>query len=223
MRRITNIEIMKKYLITIMTLALVIAGHAQSHQKAKALLEESSAKMKSYQNLYIEFDYNFENTRVDPPVTQEETGNIAIKGDDYHLKFLGTEQIRSGNKLYTILEADMEVQVTEYDSTMDEQGLTPTRILSLYQDGYSYGMGESKMVDGQKIQFVTLNPIASEEVEKIEIGINTETKMVHSLKQWGTNGTITHFTVTKIVPNKNFESNYFSFDRSQYSDYYIAD
>lgn len=199
------------------------SGYAQTYKEAKKLLETSSQKMKSFDNLYLEFNYSLKNTAVEPPVTQNEQGNIAIKGNDYHLNFLGTEQIRNGRKLYTILEADEEVQVTTYDPEEEDQGLTPARILNLYQSGYSYKMGETKNLQERTIQFVILKPTASDITEKIEVGIDKETLIVYSLQQWDVNGSVTHFVVTQAEPNKKFESNYFQFNRSQYSDYYIAE
>lgn len=211
-----------------LTLGLLIAafahtGKAQTYKEAKQLLETSSQKMKSFKNLYLEFNYSLQNKAVEPPVTQNEQGTIAIKGNNYHLSFLGTEQIRNGNKLYTILNADQEVQITSYDPKEEDQGLTPARILNLYQKGYSYKMGETKNLQGRPIQFVVLKPTASDITEKIEVGIDRETLLVYSLQQWDVNGSVTHFVVTQAEPNKKFEGNYFQFNRSQYSDYYIAD
>lgn len=196
--------------------------NGQTHKEAKQLLSEASDKLKSYDNLYIAFDYNFENTRVSPPVTQEESGNIALKGDDYHLDFMGMKQIRNGSKLYTILPEDEEVQITEYDEE-ENTGLTPTSILKSYEKGYSYKLGGTEKKDGKTIQYVILKPNASEEVDKIMLGMEKDSKKLTSLKQWGTNGTITTFDITGFEPNKDLPANYFSFNKSDYPGYYIAD
>ncbi|MDZ7846168.1 MAG: hypothetical protein U5L96_05080 [Owenweeksia sp.] len=91
-------------IITSLLMGLIGAsGLAQSHQQAKQLLEEATEALKKHEQVYLSFNYDFENTRVDPPVTQHESGHIALKGDDYHLQFMDMEQIRKGNKLYTIL------------------------------------------------------------------------------------------------------------------------
>lgn len=190
---------------------------------AKELLGKASQKLESFEQLYISFTYNFVNNRIDPPVTQEEKGTIAIKGDDYHLNFLGTEQIRKGNKVYTILEADEEVQVTAYDPNEEEQGITPTALLSAYDNGYSYKLGGTEKIDGKKIQYVVLKPNASEEIDKIMIGIEEGSNKLYSLKQWGTNGTEVTFTINTFEPNKKLPANYFNFDRKDYPDYYISE
>lgn len=209
-----------------MALSLVLfttyAFAQPSHQEAKQLLTEASDKLKSYDNIFLGFDYTFENTKVQPPVTQKESGTIAIKGNDYHLNFMGAEQIRSGSKLYTILKADEEVQVTEFEEE-ENQGMTPSSILNLYKKGYSYKLGKTFKKDGNTIQEVELKPTASEEIKKIVVAVEKATKKIVSLKQWGTNGTITTFIITAFEPNKNLPANHFTFNKKDYPGYYIAD
>lgn len=217
---------MKILRLSLLSLALAIGFAAQAqttNKEAKQLLKEASEKIQSQDVVYMDFHYNFENTKVDPPVTQEETGNIAIKGDDYHLVFMGIEQIRSGNTVYTILKEDEEVQVTEYDEEEEDQGLTPSSIFTLYQKDHSYKLGQSKKMDGRSIQYVILKPVASEEVKEIKVGIEKESKQIVSLEQTGTNGTITTFKITNYVPGKELPSGYFSFNKNNYPGYYIAD
>ncbi len=208
---------------TALCISLVYMAIAQTHQEAKQLLTDASDKIASYNNLYLEFTYNFENNRVDPPITQSEKGSIAVKGESYHLNFMGAEQIRNGNKLYTILKEDEEVQVTEYDEAEEDQGLTPSSILRLYQKGYSYKLGGTEKVDGKTIQYVILKPNASEDIDKIMIGVEKDTKKLYSLRQWGNNGTLTTFLITNFEPNKKLPASHFSFDRADYPGYYIAE
>jgi outer membrane lipoprotein-sorting protein len=195
---------------------------AQSHNEAKQLLEKAAAELKSHPQVLLEFDYNFENQRVDPPVVQNESGKIAVKGDDYRLEIMGMEQLRSGNKLYTILHDDEEVQVTEYDEE-ENSGLTPTSILESFRSGYSYKLGGSEQIDDLTIRYVILKPRASEDSAKTMVGIEDGSNRLRSLKQWGTNGTVTTFTITSYVTGKDLPPAYFQFDKSKYTGYYIAD
>lgn len=207
-------------------LIAAFAGHylvAQSHVEAKQLLKEASTKMKSYGSLEIKFNYTFENNRVDPPIKQVQSGTIAIKGDDYHLTTESLEQIRIGNKLYNILHDDEEVQITTYEEEDEDAGLSPTRLLSFYEKGYSYKMGGTETVNGKKITYVILKPVASEEIDKIMIGIDSETKQIYSMKQWGTNGTVTTLVVEKLTPNPTWTKNPFQFRKSDYPGYYISE
>lgn len=193
-----------------------------SNKEAKKLLQEASDKFKSYNNVFLAFDYTFENTEVSPPVVQKEKGTIGIKGNNYHLVFMGIEQIRHGKKLYNILKDDEEVQITDYEEEEDE-GMTPSSILNLYKKGYSFKMGKTYKKGGVNLQEIELKPIASEEIKKIVVTIEKNNKKIVSLKQWGTNGTTTTFTVTSFEVNKELPANYFKFNKKDYPGYYIAD
>lgn len=215
---------MKKNIgLAFLSLALMSAVPQSSSKEAKELLATATAKLKSYEQLYITFSYNFVNTRVEPPVTQNESGNIAVKGDNYHLNFMNIEQIRSGNKLYTILKEDEEVQVTAYDAEAEEQGLTPTSLLSSYEKGYSYKLAGSEKIEGKAIQYILLKPVASEEIDKIQIGIYKQSNQLYSVKQWGKNGTELTLTIKSFEPNKKLAPGYFSFNRKDYPNYYISE
>lgn len=212
---------MKILRITLALLMTSFSALAQpTNKEAKQLLTDASAKLKSYSTIYIGFDYSFVNEKAG--VNQNEKGTIGIKGDDYHFNFMGMEQIRSGSKLYTILKEDEEVQITEF-SEDDEQGLTPSSILNLYQSGYSYKMAGTTTINGKKVQKVLLKPKASEEIKEIEVGVEKDTHKVAYIKQTGTNGTVTTFNITTFEPNKKFPANFFTFNKSDYPGYYIAD
>lgn len=196
---------------------------AQNHAEAKALLQEASQAMKAYKGVEIDFIYTFENTRVEPPIRQKQIGTIGIKGDDYRLKVGAIEQLRIGNKLYNILHEDEEVQVSSYDEESEDQGLTPSKLLNLFDSGYSYKLAGSETLEGRKIQYVLLKPNASEEIDKIQIGIDTKTKEVFSMQQWGTNGTATLLEVKKLRKIDKWPQGYLTFQEEKYADYYISE
>ena len=54
-----------KKIITILCIALTFNGFAQDSNKGKALLKEVSEKVKSYDNIAIDFKYVLENTAED--------------------------------------------------------------------------------------------------------------------------------------------------------------
>ena len=61
---------------------------------------------------------------------------------------------------------DEEINVMDKD---DDEGvaLTPSSILSEYENGYSYAMAGKETVDGKTIQYVRLKPRANAEIKEI--------------------------------------------------------
>ncbi|MEZ4788016.1 MAG: outer membrane lipoprotein carrier protein LolA, partial [Flavobacterium haoranii] len=88
---------------------------AQNTQKAKALLDEVSAKVKTYENIVIDFKYSLNNPKEN--INQESKGNVTLKGNLYNLNFMGITKIFDGKKIYTIVPEDEEITISKYDES----------------------------------------------------------------------------------------------------------
>ena len=126
-----------KKLFIIAFLALGMTGFAQSDAKAEELLTEVSKKIKAYKNISLDFKYELNN--VSENIKQETRGDVVIEGEKYKLNILGVTRIFDGKTLYTISPEDEEVTISS-DNTEDEGTITPSKMLSFYEDGYTYKM-----------------------------------------------------------------------------------
>lgn len=204
-----------KRIVTVAVLLVSTAfTFAQGTQKAQKLLDEVSAKMNSYQNMYVEFKYVLDNKKEG--VHQETRGNATMKGDLYNVNFLGTNQLYDGKKIYTIIPEDEEVNIADVDEDEDDT-LTPSKFFSFYKNGFTYDWSNLKNISGRKIQYVKLNPIDSDSaIGSVLLGIDVNTKHIYNLIETGKNGTVTTLTVTKFQPNQQLSSKLFSFDEAKY-------
>ena len=205
---------MKRVLSFIILTLITATAFAQGGSKAQKLLDEVSATLNSYENMYVEFKYVLENTKED--VHQETRGNATMKGDLYNVNFLGTNQLFDGKKIYTIIPEDEEVNIADADADEDDT-LTPSKSFSFYKNGFTYDWAELKNVNGRKIQYVKLNPIDSNSpIEKVLLGIDVNTKHIYNLIETGKNTTVTTLTVTTFKSNQSLSNNLFSFDEAKY-------
>jgi outer membrane lipoprotein-sorting protein len=208
-----------KRLIVIAFIALGLTGFAQNDAKAEALLNEVSAKIKTYKNISLDFKYELNN--VSENINQETRGDVVIAGEKYKLNILGITRIYDGKTLYTISPEDEEVTISS-DNTEDESTITPSDMLSFYEDGYTYKMDIVQNVKGRKIQYVKLNPIDNNsEIKHILLGIDATTKHIYNLIEVGNNGTKTTLTVNSFKTDEPISKTLFTFDESKYSDYFI--
>ena len=204
---------------TITLLFLTLALNSFSQNKGKALLNEVSQKVKSYQNISIDFKYVLENTKE--KIKQETRGDVVLQGEKYKLNILGVTRLFDGKKLYSISPEDEEVTISS-QSEDSEDNITPSKMLSFYEDGYTYALDIEQNVQGRKIQYVKLTPIASNsEINYILLGIDTQTKHIYTLIQIGKNGTKTTLTVNSFKTNEPLSKTLFTFDANKYKDYYI--
>ncbi|WP_242135298.1 LolA family protein [Aestuariivivens marinum] len=208
-----------KRILTFLILTITFCGFSQSKNEAKLLLKEVSEKVKSYDNISIDFKYVLEN--ISENVRQETRGDVVMQGEKYILNILGITRIYDGNSTYNISPEDEEVTVSSSKSD-DDDSITPSKMLSFYEDGYTYDLDIVQNVKGRKIQYVKLTPIDSNsEIKNILLGIDAQTKHIYNLIQIGKNGTKTTLTVNSFKTNEPISKSLFTFDISKYSDYYI--
>ncbi|WP_299101078.1 outer membrane lipoprotein carrier protein LolA [uncultured Winogradskyella sp.] len=210
---------MSKKLFVIAFLALGFIGFAQSDAKAEALLNEVSTKIKAYKNISLDFKYELNN--VSESISQETRGDVVMEGEKFKLNILGITRIYDGKTMYTISPEDEEVTISS-DNTEDESTITPSKMLSFYEDGYIFKMDIVQTVKGRKIQYVKLSPIdTNSEIKHVLLGIDATTKHIYNLIEVGKNGTKTTLTVNSFKTDQPISKTLFTFDESKYKDYYI--
>jgi len=192
---------------------------AQNASKAKSLLDEVSAQIKTYNNIVIDFKYSLNNPKEN--INQESKGNVALKGNLYNLNFMGVTKIFDGKKVYTIVPEDEEITISKFDDN-DDNAVTPSKMLTFFQSGYKYSWDILQNVKGRKIQYIKLIPISSKDQRKeILLGIDVQTKNIYNLIETGKNGTRTTLTVNSFKTNQPLSKNHFTFTQSKYPNYYI--
>ncbi|NNK88802.1 MAG: outer membrane lipoprotein carrier protein LolA [Flavobacteriaceae bacterium] len=210
---------MKKIITTVVLISGFIAFGQNDSDKAKALLDDVSAKVRSYENISIDFKYVLHNSEEN--INQETRGDVIMAGEKYVLNVLGVTRIYDGKTLYSISPEDEEVTISS-ENTEDESTITPSMMLSFYENGYSYTMDIVQNVRGRKIQYVKLVPIDSTaEIKYVLLGIDINTKHIYNLIEIGSNDTKTTLTVNSFKTNEPLSETLFTFDESKYSDYFI--
>ncbi|MGO3237537.1 MAG: LolA family protein [Psychroflexus halocasei] len=201
------------FLMTFLTVS------AQTEPQAEKMIQDVLKKVKSYDNIQIKFLYILENEAED--IKQETRGGLKLKGEKYLLNLMGTTQLFDGQKIYTIIPEDEEITISKYVPEDDNQ-LTPSKMLSFFEEGYMYKMDKVENLDGRKIQYIKL--IANDENAQMQealIGIDQMTKHLFNLIQEQDNDTRIEIRIAEFKPNQPLSDNMFSFDASRYPDYYI--
>ena len=208
-----------KIIVSIFSLFLMISSFKA--QNTQSLLSEVSNKVKSYENIQIDFKYSLENTREN--VKQDTRANITLKGDNYVLNMLGVTRIFDGKTIYTIVPEDEEVTISNY-SKEEDKSISVSEMLTFYENGYNYKMDIQQNIRGRKIQFIKLSPIDSTtEIKNILLGIDMQTKHIYKLIQIDSSGTSYTITVNSFKTNQPISQNLFIFDEEKYTNqgYYI--
>ncbi|MGB1020306.1 MAG: LolA family protein [Flavobacteriaceae bacterium] len=190
----------------------------QTSMEAKKILDAVADKISSYENLQFNFTYILSNRQEN--IRQESKGSVVVAGERYKLEFMGMEQLFDGEKTYTIMPENEEVTIST--SKDDELGINPTKLLRFYLEGYDYQMDIKQNVSGSTIQYIKLIP--SEEnpdINYLLLGINQKTMSIYRLIEVGSNGTQTTLTLNNQNVNQPLAASLFTFEQSNYPDYYI--
>ncbi|WP_284653135.1 LolA family protein [Flavobacterium terrisoli] len=209
---------MNKVLSIALLLFLSFTINAQD-KKAKDLLDQVTAKVKTYNNISIEFKYTLNNSKEN--INKESKGNLLLEGNKYVLNFLGVTKIYDGKKSYTIVPEDEEVTISSVNEK-DENAITPSKMLTFFNSGYKYYWDILQDVKGRKIQYIKLVPTNPKDQRKeVLLGIDSQTKNINNVIEMGKNGTRTTLTVNSFKTNQPLSKNQFTFAASKYPNYYI--
>ena len=188
-------------------------------KKAKALLDQVTSKVKSYDNIVIDFKYSLNNAKEN--INQDSKGNVTMKNNQYVLNFMGITKIFDGRKTYTIVPEDEEITITNINEK-DDSAITPSKMLTFFNSGYRYSMDALQDIRGRKIQYIKLIPTnARDQRKEILLGIDVQTKHIYNLIEMGKKGTKTTLTVNSFKTNQPLSKNQFTFAESKYPNYYI--
>jgi len=210
---------MKRLLPIIALFFISFTIQAQNSQKARNLLDEVSAKVKSYDNISIDFKYSLTNPKEN--LNQESKGNVIMQGNKYVLNFMGVTKIYDGKKIYNIVPEDEEISISKFDEN-EEDAVTPSKMLTFFNHGFKYSWDILQNVRGRKIQYIKLIPTSSKDERKeVFLGIDVQTKHIYNLMEIGKNGSKTTITVNSFKTNQPLSKNQFTFAESKYPNYYI--
>lgn len=209
---------MKTIFQFIVIVFLSISIQAQD-KKAKDLLDDVTAKVKSYDNIVIDFKYTLNNSKEN--INQDSKGNVTLKGNMYVLNFMGVTKIFDGKKNYTINPEDEEISISKFNDK-DENSITPSKMLTFFNSGYKYAWDILQNIKGRKIQYIKLTPTNSKDQRKeVLLGIDIQTKNIYNLIEVGKNSTKTTLTVNSFKTDQPLSKNQFIFVESKYPKYYI--
>jgi outer membrane lipoprotein carrier protein len=181
--------------------------------KAKAILDELSAKTKAYKTIKASFTLCTE-TKEKKKDCQD--GTIIIKGNKYKLLLKGQEFYNNGTFVWNYVasanEATKDFAPKPDEKTKQRKSLDISKVFTMYEDGYKYKFEKEEVQDGVNVQIIDLYPAKPDEqtFHTVKLMIDKVKKQIHSVKflnKDGSNQTIIIKSLTPDtdVPDATFE------------------
>lgn len=212
---------MKRIILAVILMFTVQFSFAQNDSKAKGILDEVSKKIKTLKSLKANFTITITGAKNAKPQTK--TGIVNMKGEKYYVSLSGQEIFCDTKNIWTYMKESNEVQITSFDPK--ENSFTPSKLFTnFYDKEYSYKYDGEKIVNGKKVDAITLTPInKSKQYSKIELLIDKATTIVAGGKMYEKNGNIYSYSVSGYTQNPNLADNIFIFDKAKYPKVEVVD
>ncbi|WP_075349240.1 LolA family protein [Algoriphagus marinus] len=194
---------------------------AQKDPKAKILLDAMSQKFQAMNGFTASFDFTFQDQTGS---SDRQTGEIAVKGEQYRLKLPEQEIYNDSKTVWTFIQTEDYKEVTINDASQMEGELTPSNIYRMYESGYNYKLLGEKQFQGKTAQLVELTAIKSgAPFEKVTLRIEKTTNNLLGWEMYDGQGGVFSYAFTNLKTNVNLSANYFSFDVKQHPGIEVID
>ncbi len=207
---------MKKILIITLLTVFVLPVFSQTDKKATAILNDVSAKTKSYKTIKIEFTYAMDNAKEN--IHDKFKGTLLSKGDKYKLTAAGQDVISDGKTVWTYLRDANEVQVN--DISEDDGSFTPTKLLSGYNDDYRAKFMEEK----GNAQIIELYPLKKgKSFTKVRLTLDKAKKQITRFVIYDRNGSTFSYIVDKFITDQAIADAVFTFNKADHPGVEVID
>jgi outer membrane lipoprotein carrier protein len=203
---------MKRLILVLLILPTFIFAQ---DQKAKSILDKLSEKTKSFSSIEAHFINTFSSTVAD--INETQSGKLYLKDDSYRLELEGQTIISDGETNWIYLADEEEVNITEIDD--DENELNPSKIFTIYEQGYKYKF----VKEDSKNYHIDLFPLESGPFSKVELYINKAKMQISSFNMIDKQGSHYSYDIETFVTNKEMNKNFFVFKTADYPDVDVID
>ncbi|MDX2189770.1 MAG: outer membrane lipoprotein carrier protein LolA [Bacteroidota bacterium] len=203
----------RKLLLIISILGLRLSTIAQLDPKAEEILNKLSAKYEAIKSYKASFSYELENPQS--KVNEKFKGDIIVKGQKFHISLGNQIIINNGTTVWTLLKEENEVTISDYSPEDDE--ISPTKIYSIYKNGYKYLWVEEEKSKSGIMDIVDLVPDDKKKpFFKIRLWINKKSNEIVKWRIFEKNGNRYNYVISEFSLNPKIEEGKFDFDKTKY-------
>ena len=202
-------------------------SNAVADPEAGALLEKAAAKYKALKGLDADFVLTTVRPKLKPDdpdskYTNDDKGKLYMKGSKFKIVMNGNEVFCDGKVIWTYLPKSKEIQVNDYEES--KETFSPTKIFSVYKEGYSYQIKEKKIFGGKNVTVIEMAP-QNRKVSffKIDVAIDEATNDVMESKVYEKSGIRYIYKITKLNTANALADDLFVCDPKKYPGAKVVD
>ncbi|NOY50933.1 MAG: outer membrane lipoprotein carrier protein LolA [Chlorobi bacterium] len=208
-----------KKLVIVLALLSAIPMFGQSNKEAEKLVKEVINKLSSYDNFMADLSYTMINNEMN--INEKKIGKIFVSGDKYRVEMDGQIIISDGESIWTYLVDSEEVMMSNAADSEDD--LSPTKILTTYDDNYKSSFDNDKKYKNSNIKKIDLKANEDKGFQQLSLVINDKDLSLESFSIYDMNGSVFTYHIIDLKPNLELPADTFTFDRSKYPDVELID
>jgi len=200
-----------------LNMALVLTGlsvFAQGDPAAKKVLDEVSAKFKTYKTIQATFTYKVEN--ASNKVMSTKPGTIWMKGNKYKITFVGQEIYCDGTTVWNYDKSSKTVTINNAEA--NSKSITPQKLFTnFYDNDFLSLLNGEKKVGNKTLQEIEMTPVdKTKAFHKVYVYVDKAAKTINSTKVLERNGNKYTYTVNTLNGNASVSDAQFVFDKKKY-------
>jgi outer membrane lipoprotein carrier protein len=193
----------------------VIACLAQSSDPAaKKILDQASAKIKSFKSVKAVFTLQIQDAQGAPQGTKK--GTVYMKATKYVVMLTGQEIYCDGKTIWTYDKSANEVTITRVDPA--SSAISPQKLFtSFYDKDFLYKVNGEQKKGSQTLVEIEMTPMdKTQNFHKVYLYVDKKTHLVSSGKMLDKNGNRYIYTVNSLNGNAGLADTFFIFDKSRH-------
>jgi outer membrane lipoprotein carrier protein len=207
--------------LSTLLVALVI-GFSISAQDATAILNDLSAKTKTYKTIVAEYNGQLVDQKIGEVAAQN--GIIKSKGQKYRLDLPDYLIICDGDNVWTY-EKGSNTCFIDYLEDLSGGGINPNELFTIWEHDFKTELMGETTIGGVKSYHINLYPKnpADKPYHTIQMYVDKSKMQVTRIVVKGREGDTTTYDVKKFTPNVTLPETEFTFNKSDFPGVTIVD
>jgi len=196
-------------------------------KEATDLLQKVSEKYKGYKTISANFQLLTQRPKLKPEDDDKKyidtlSGQVVLQGAKFKIHTRQQQVICDGKNIWTYAPEDKEVQVNLFQESDDV--FSPSKIFSLYKEGYLYQVKEKKTAGAKKLVVIETAPNNKKSTYfKIDITIDETNLQITESKVYEKNGVRYIYKLTKQTFNAPATDDEFTFNTKKFPGVKVVD
>src|SRR5450432_588489 len=193
----------------------IVAGFSQgSDPAAKKILDQASAKIKSYKSVSAGFTLQLQDAQGVSQGTKK--GTVNMMGSKYVVFITGQEIYCDGKTIWTFDKSANEVTITKVDPSSNT--LSPQKLFTnFYDKDFLYKMNGQQKMGTKTVVEIEMTPIdKTQNFHKVYLYVDNKSHLVTSGKMLDKSGNKYIYTINSLNGAANLSDNSFLFNKSEH-------